>query len=131
MTPMTSKEAIERVMAQEPFLTRSGFFCGLSWPREVREATFRKMREDMPSPRLIDQFEQSCEWLKRWPRTKNVNLRAGTSYGLKHEAEKGVGYVQNGMFIAAAIACGFKVKREGFTPNASMNISALAKLKCV
>jgi hypothetical protein len=70
-----------------------------------------------------DEFERSCEWLKRQPRTKNLNRRAGTSYGLKHEAEKEVGYMHNGMFIAAAIACGFKVERDDNGPNAFMNIS--------
>jgi hypothetical protein len=120
---MTSKEAIVQVMAKEPLLTQSGFFQGWRWPRDVREATLRERREAMLTPYAIDEFERSCEWLKRQPRTKNLNRRAGTSYGLKHEAEKEVGYMHNGMFIAAAIACGFKVERDDNGPNAFMNIS--------
>lgn len=121
---MTSKETIEQVMAQEPFLTQSGFFRAFDWPRDVRDAKFRERREAMLSPSSIDQFERSCEWLRRQPRTKNPNRRVGTSYGIKHEAEKEVGYMLNGMFIAAAIACGFKVQRmEDNGPNAYLNIS--------
>src|SRR5216683_3943814 len=78
--PMTNKEAIERFMAQEPHLTEAGFFQGLSWPRDVRRAKFQEMREAMLTPYCMDQFERSCEWLKRQPRTKNLNRRAGTSY---------------------------------------------------
>jgi hypothetical protein len=116
---MTSKEAIERVMAQEPHLTRSGFFQGL---RDL--PTFGTPRSGKCATRCSTLITWTCEWLNRQTRTKNLNRRAGTRYALKHEAEKEVGCVQNGMFIAAAIACGFKVSRRGDGPNAHMNISA-------
>ena len=72
---MTSKEASEQVMAREPFLTYSGFFVPFQWPPEEREAKFREMRDGMLSPYHVDQFERSCDWLKRHPRTKNVGRR--------------------------------------------------------
>jgi len=49
--------------------------------------------------------------------------RAATSYTLKHEAQEEIGYVTNGMFIAAAIACGFEVMQAKDGPNAWLNIS--------
>ena len=121
---MTSKEAIEQVMAQEPQLTEFGFFQPRDWPPEERAAKLREMRDEMLSPRSLDEFERSCDWLRRQPRTKNVNRRVGTSYGIKHEAANEVGYIRNGIFIAAAIACGFKTERMGYNgPNAYFNIS--------
>jgi hypothetical protein len=58
-------------------------------------------------------------------RLKSFNKR-GTSYGLKHIAEHDMGYCTNGVFIAAAIAEGFRVRREGRSPNAVFNISTAA-----
>ena len=120
---MTSKEAIERVMAQEPTLTYSGFFVPFKWPREERQATFREMRERTLDPDYTDHFERACSWLNRQLRTKSLNKRAG-SYSVKHEAEKEVGYISNGMFIAGAIACGFAVQQQADSPNAYLNISS-------
>ena len=64
----------------------------------------------MLTPEAVDQFRRAGDWLKRQPRTKNINKRAGTSYGLKEEVEAESGYVSNGMFIAAAIACDYLVE---------------------
>jgi hypothetical protein len=56
-----------------------------------------------------------------------VPPRCGTSYGLKHVAEEEICYMPNGIFIAAAIAEGFRVKRVSYaSPNAQFNISATA-----
>jgi hypothetical protein len=74
----------------------------------------------------IAQFRRAHAWLGRQPRTKNVNRSAGISYGLKHEIEAEGAYVSNGIFIAAAIACGFRVDQSGFNSlNAWLNISQL------
>jgi hypothetical protein len=48
----------------------------------------------------------------------------GTSYGLKHIAVEEIGYITNGVFIAAAIAEGFRVVRIDDSPNALLNISS-------
>ena len=125
-----SKEAVERVMAEVPELTASGFWYPFNYrrlTREERNAKYRERREAMLSPSCIDEFERACGWLSRQKRTKNVNQRSGTSYGLKHVAEKEAGYAENGMFIAAAITCGFKWKRAWDTPNAWLNISRLCR----
>jgi hypothetical protein len=47
--------------------------------------------------------------------------RRGSS---KPIAEHDIGYVTNGVFIAAAIAEGFSVRRINNTPNAMFNISS-------
>lgn len=120
---------IKRVMAQHPELTYSGF--GLSsGPRrtpEDRKAQFEKERQDMLTPQAVDEFRRATTWLERQPRTKNLNRQAGTSYGLKQEVEaESGGHVSNGMFIAAAAACGYLVKQASHgSLNAWLNIGQM------
>ena len=64
-------------------------------------------------------------WLRGQTKRKTLN-KSGTSYGLKHVAERDVGYITNGVFIAAAVAEGFRVVRIRETPNAWLNISMAA-----
>jgi hypothetical protein len=65
-------------------------------------------------------------WLSQFAKIRALNRR-GTSYGLKHWAEDDIGYVTNGVFIAAAIAEGFTVHCVEFgSPNAWFNISTEA-----
>ncbi len=61
-----------------------------------------------------------CEWLSGKAKIKTINKRH-SSYGLKHKAEKEIGYITNGAFICAAVFCGFDFKASG--PNAHFNVS--------
>ena len=64
--------------------------------------------------------------MRRHGKRKTLNKR-GTSYGLKHVCEKDIGYITNGVFIAAAIAEEFWVKRcDWSSPNAWLNITTSA-----
>ena len=57
-------------------------------------------------------------------RTKGINRRLGSSYGLKHITEAwSESYIPNGMFIAAAVHLGFMVERAESGPNAYLNVS--------
>jgi hypothetical protein len=80
----------------------------------------------MFEPRSLDQFIAACGWLNRHKKIKRLNHRS-SSYGLKHRAQHSIGYVTNGMFIAAAVTSGFRVHRCSPTsPNAWFNISSTA-----
>jgi hypothetical protein len=116
---MTSAaDAMESILAANPVLNDYGF-----GPFDV--ARFAKDRAEMLSPYSLDDFERARCWLRTKPRTADVNKSAGFSYGLKHVAEVDIGYVTNGVFIAAAMAEGFKVKRcYPDSPNAWINISS-------
>ena len=53
-----------------------------------------------------------CDWLHR--RTEPAKTASRGSYGLKHVVERQVGeYVSNGAFLAAALALGYRVDRNG------------------
>ena len=73
----------------------------------------------------LAEFVAARRWLSQWKKLKQANRR-GTSYGLKNVAECEVGYLCNGVFIAAAIAEGFKPTRVGDGPNAFLNIATAA-----
>lgn len=122
-------DCIRQIMADQPELTDFGFgaFNERSLSAEERAANMAANRAEMLLPRSVEQFGLARQWLRSWPKTKHPNPNAGTSYGLKHRAEKAVGYVTNGMFIAAAYAEGFKVKRLPANPNALFNISIKAR----
>lgn len=120
--------AIKRALTRFPELTDFGFgvFDERRLPPTERAEQFRANRALMFETRSLDGFQRACDWLTRQRRTKQINPGAGSSYGLKHAAEYEVGYVTNGMFIAAAVACGFRVKRIADSPNAHLNISTTA-----
>lgn len=70
--------------------------------------------------------EQTFEWiLENMVPTKSFNLDS-TSYGLKHRAEHDIGYIINGVFIAAALIAGYKVKTRDRSINVYFNMSKKA-----
>jgi hypothetical protein len=118
---------MEGILEQEPELGDFGF--GVFYPQaktlEERESGLRKEREYIREPRSLEQFMAARAWLTQFSRRKTIN-RCATSYGLKHVASRDIGYVTNGVFIAAAIAEGFIVQRLEDGPNACFNISSAA-----
>ena len=125
MTMEEAKADMTAILEREPQLSDFGF--GVFDPRhktpDQRAAELRQGRDDILHQRSLAQFVAARGWLRRFDKIKTVNNR-GTSYGLKHVAEHDIGYVTNGVFIAAAIAEGFTIKPEG--PNARLNISTRA-----
>jgi hypothetical protein len=122
MTEPTETTAIEAVMVDHPELSDFGFgaFGPLNKSPEERDAFIAASRARMREPRSLVPFALARDWLAQFRKIKGIN-RHGTSYGLKHVAEHAIGYVTNGVFIAAAIAEGFTIQRDG--PNAYLNIS--------
>jgi len=139
--PLTKKEQsrfsqyIRKVMNDHPNLTSHGFaipnFQNNRWVDPETDAKrYKEFRAELLDKSFVEQFRLSWKWLELVKRTKNVNTRAGSSYHLKHVVERywgsevgGRAYVMNGVFIAAALAKGFKFKRTGNSPNAYFNIS--------
>ncbi len=106
-----------------PELTDFGIeqhFKGYPERAEVKVERERKQKLLLEN---VSEFEETCKWLDQVEKTKQINRKVGTSYSLKHVAEKDVcnGYVSNGCFIAAAVCCGFDFTISG--PNAYFNMS--------
>jgi len=122
MGRIMSKKAIETAIRQLPELTDFGVgtYNEKRLAPEVRKQNFEKDRAALLES--LEGFEKACHWLSRQKKIKSINTKH-SSYGLKHIAEKEVGYITNGVFIAAAIHCGFTVKTYPGDPNVSINIS--------
>jgi hypothetical protein len=127
MNKMSYRELLEDVLSSHLDLTFGGFVVGdcRRISRAERDAETCRGREEMLTPQALDQFQRCYGWLARQPRTENINKRAGTSYSLKEEVEAESGYVSNGMFIAAALACGYLVEQADDSRNAWLNIKQI------
>jgi hypothetical protein len=110
------RELMLQIMEKHPHLTDHGFGV---FPGE----DFKTTREQLTDERSLEGFVRARDWLSLWPRTKRV-YNFGTSYGLKHVAGKDIGYVTNGVFIAAAISLGISFRMDG--PNALLALTSKA-----
>jgi hypothetical protein len=117
-----AKGIITAIRAECPELTRWGFWS-------ASEDGFEAARAEMTSQCAIKEFERACQFLAQHCKRRQTCSKF-SSYGWKHRAEiwfrevKGERqYVSNGMFIAGAIANGFKIERLPCSPNCRVNIS--------
>jgi hypothetical protein len=99
-------------------LTAFGFGVWHGTPDEDLDAAFdearRQLLQDAP------QFESACEWIERRLQPRQTINGAYDSYALKHVAEREIGYLTNGTFIAAMAACGYELQPAG--ANALFNV---------
>ena len=118
-----SSEKIKICIKQLPTLTDFGvgiYANGKGLSTSEKEIQFKE--EQLKLINNVDSFHKTCKWLSDIQQIKSINTRR-TSYGLKSLAERDIGYITNGVFIAAAIHCGFKFKVDSNSPNVSFNIS--------
>jgi hypothetical protein len=66
----------------------------------------------------------TCHWIDAHLVSRQTFNPRHSSYGLKHMAEEDIGYITNGQFIAAMMACGYRYKVVGL--NALFNVSERA-----
>lgn len=117
---MTSREDIQRVMDQVPGLNAFGvgvFFLDGRDPERAVVELDRGRRELLNSAEAVAKV---CEWLQGVEKTKTPKI---SSYYLKHVAEDEIGYVTNGVFIVAAILCGFPYRVNSGSPNVAFGVS--------
>jgi hypothetical protein len=120
-------EDMRRILDREPQLGDFGFgvYDERGKTAAERQTELEHQRTLISEPRSLAALIAARSWLRQFRKIKALNNR-GTSYGLKHVAEHDIGYLTNGVFIAAALAEGFDVKRENRSPNAVLNISSAA-----
>jgi hypothetical protein len=123
------RERLRRVMQAEPMLGRHGML-GHDLDFDEQDADRARLLSDQG----LKEFECALSFVERLAKTKTFRMR-GTSYGLKHCAERfcragpyrgreDEAYISNGALIAAALASGFKIKRScSYSPNVHINVS--------
>lgn len=79
----------------------------------------------LTNDRFLRMFQVCCAWLSLCKTRKTTNRKVGTSYALKHRAERYFGeYVTNGAFIAAVIHMGIPYKTFPNFPNIEVALSS-------
>lgn len=119
-TPLVLKLAI--TMRKEPLLTDFGIgtYAGQkNLSREEQEAKFRHNR--MVLRESVDRVEATISWLQEHVSPIKTINENRTSYGYKHLADRDIGYITNGVFIAAAIIAGYPYKTRA--PNVCFGMS--------
>ena len=109
------RKTLREVAAAYPDLAAHGF--DVRYRTQVRPA-FQELRR-----RLLEEeerFASARQWIQRRLRPIQSFNERRTSYGLKHICEAEIGYLTNGTFVAAMIACGYRVRRDG--ANAVFNV---------
>ena len=89
-------------------------------PAKERAEFLRRDREQLLASE--EACTRLCEWLANLEKIRTINDRH-SSYGLKHMANRFMGYVANGVFIAAAAHCGFPYRIYPGSPNVCFGIS--------
>jgi len=116
---MKTRTKIQRAIKELPMLTDFGL--GVPGSIKNRKKSFKQEQQRLLSSH--ERFEATCEWLQGVDKTLAINTKY-TSYFLKHIVEQRIGgHVSNGVFIAAAIHCGFDYKHSKSYPNLFFNMS--------
>lgn len=121
-----TRESIKVALFREPDLRYEGIVEG-------SKKITQEQVEEMLSEQAVKEFDRAYKWLSLTSKRKTINTDVGSSYALKHDAERWLDrnrgpkephpYMSNGMFIAAAIDLGFK-RRPVHGINCYLNISA-------
>lgn len=90
-------------------------------PKEERDAIFLKDRKVLRTS--VERVRDTISWLKANVRPIKTLNSGRSSYGIKHVAEKDIGYITNGVFIAAAVIAGFPYKIRWDSPNVQFGMS--------
>jgi hypothetical protein len=110
---MRHRIIIDFVIGEEPRLTHEGIGTYRVNPRTAgqRHADFVEAREELYSETSGREFAIAHRYLAAAVPLPNLGRKACSSYSLKHDLENLLypadGYTCNGVFIAAAIWCGF------------------------
>ncbi len=88
--------------------------------RVVLAEEFRRDRKELEGS--FEKVVEVVEWLRK-NTVKQSRFSRSTSYGLKHAAERDLGYVTNGVFIAAALLCGYKIEKGAYKPRLNLRLT--------
>jgi hypothetical protein len=115
------------IMGEHPTLNDFGFGnCFMSMikgepPSKQAEILADSRRQLLKS---LNRIEATRRWIDAHLVSRKTINPHHSSYGLKHLAEEDIGYITNGVFITAIIACGYRLGVDG--PNAWFNVSERA-----
>lgn len=118
-------QELQKIMNEHPRLTADGY-CDdtyvCNWSKCFKKEGalhFENSRETLAN--YGAQYEAAKGWIAK-NMVKRVNFnRKVTSYWLKHVCENHIGYIPNGVFIAAMLGSGFRMATVEGSPNVFFN----------
>ncbi len=121
-SPVEARLAI--TMQSHPELNDFGvglFYADYKKSKSEQQAIYEANRRALHKSAAA--VETTVTWLREnIEPTKTVNKRQ-TSYGIKHVADKDIGYITNGVFIAAGIIAGYPYEIVPGSPNVPFGMS--------
>lgn len=112
------KKQVEKLLQQHPLLSDGGY--GIAKDFADKHTAWRAA---LLTPGSVAEIERLCHWIDGNLSPQKSTNRRHTSYGLKHIAEREIGYVSNGQFIVAALLCGYRMMRPPIWYNPAFNFS--------
>lgn len=107
---MVTKGEVEKVLADHPDLHIAGNGRPHRLPTgKSYEQMLTDNRSGLTDERSLERITAALRWLDSNVQPSRRFDRRNTSYGLKHIAEKKIGYLTNGHFIVAALLAGYKM----------------------
>jgi hypothetical protein len=117
------EQQLAAVMSDVPILCDNGIGTFEHWrlPLDERKAQLAEDREQLRQS--ADAVEKTMGWLAKNIEKRKTFNDCANSYPLKHLAEPDIGYVTNGVFIAAAIIAGYAYRILVNSPNVEFAMS--------
>jgi hypothetical protein len=113
---------VRQILSEHPTLNDFGFGLFAAHQRESPSKQAEILADNRRQlVESVNRIEATCQWIDAHLVSRKTINPHHSSYGLKHVAEKEIGYITNGVFIAAMIACGYRLSVDG--PNAWFNVS--------
>lgn len=113
---------VERVMGAHPRLHVCGYGNHSAGRDRFTREQLSRYRDELLSDSSLARIDVACAWIERYMQPTITINHNSSSYGIKHAAEKFVGYMVNGHFITAALLCGFRTtKHPGYNPPFNMS----------
>lgn len=112
-------DELTRIMEEHPLLHNAGYGYGYGELEPTAE-TRAALRNS------VERFTAAKQWIEANLRPVKRIHPYRTSYGMKHIAEREVGYITNGVFIAAMLACGYRMNpNPKFNPRFNVSEAAV------
>lgn len=106
---MTELQELTKIMEEHPLLHDGGYGCARGTCDDLNSPSPRSRQALLDS---VEEFAAAKLWCVANLRPSKTLNRNHTSYGMKHIAEEEIGYITNGVFIAAMLAAGFRMESQ-------------------
>lgn len=107
---MFTEQDVRSALERNPRLNTFGYDVSDVSFKDKRVSTCESRREDLAG--MLDRVNACAEWIQSNITPTNRLNKLRTAYGIKHITEREIGYIPQGVFILAAILCGYRQEED-------------------